>query len=154
MIIRPARHNDMNDLVQLWTEFMDFHTALDPDFKRSSDGARNWVNYITPKLAEDGFQVFVAESNELLVGYVIASIMEYPPITSVRQYGFISDIAVTGEFRRRGIARQLFQTAENWLISTGIKRIELKVDVGNETSRGFWTSVGFSRHTETLIKKY
>jgi hypothetical protein len=37
MEIRPARPEDVPGLVDLWIEFMDFHSALDQDYVRSPD---------------------------------------------------------------------------------------------------------------------
>ena len=154
MIIRRAQSGDIPNLANLWIEFMDFHSDLDSSFVRSDDAANNWANYITSKLLENDIRIFVAESENTLVGYVVASIHEYPPIITLRRYGFITDIAVTALHRRKGIAHKLFQTAEQWLLSEGVPRIELKVDVVNDVSGAFWKNEGFALHTQTLIKKY
>jgi ribosomal protein S18 acetylase RimI-like enzyme len=154
MKIRRAELNDIPGLVNLWIEFMDFHTALDAGFVRSANASENWTAYIKTKLTDNDVRILVAEMEESLVGYVVATVNEYPPIITLTRYGFISDIAVTAEHRQQGIAHQLFETAENWLLSVGVSRIELKVDVLNDVSRSFWEKEGFKRHTETLIKKY
>ena len=49
MEIRPATLKDVPGLVDLWIEFMDFHTALDPDYVRSPDAVENWTAHVTEK---------------------------------------------------------------------------------------------------------
>lgn len=154
MEIRKALLDDVPELINLWIEFMDFHAALDSDFVRSDDAADNWARFINAKFDDNDFRIFVAENVDALVGYVIATVNEYPPIRTLTRYGFVTDMAVTEKYRRRGIARKLFKEAEQWLLSVGVLRIELKVDTLNDTSRAFWKNEGFAVHTETLIKKY
>ena len=81
-------------------------------------------------------------------------LLEYPPITTISHYGFITDIAVGKPYRRGGIGRRLFEAAEHWLLSHGVPQIEVKVDGRNTVSRAFWSAAGFQPHTQTLIKKY
>ena len=96
----------------------------------------------------------MADVGESLAGYAVATVIEYPPIITIDKYGFLQDIAVSAQFRRHGIGRQLFRAAEQWLLARGVPQIEVKVDVLNSVSRAFWDAAGFSRHTETLIKKF
>jgi len=152
--IRRACLEDVPGLVSLWVEFMDYHSALDSDFVRTLDSVEKWTSYISTQIAENAVRIFVAESEAVIVGYIVAMVESYPPIITIKNYGFIQEIAVTEKYRRRGIAHLLFETAEEWLRSVGLQRIELKIDVANELSRSFWKKEGFERHTETLIKKF
>jgi GNAT superfamily N-acetyltransferase len=152
--LREAIPADVHELVELWIEFMDYHSALDPSFVRAPDATTRWADYIAAKLSDPAFQVLVADGGDSLAGYVVATVMEYAPITTIRNYGFVTDIAVREAHRRGGVGRQLFEAAERWLLSRGVSQIEVKVDVLNPVSRAFWNAAGFTPHTETLIKKY
>jgi ribosomal protein S18 acetylase RimI-like enzyme len=154
MEIRQARPEDVPDLVELWLEFMDFHSVLDQDYVRSSDAIENWTKYITDKIADKGFRVFVAVDQESLVGQIVATLREYPPVFTIKRYGFIQEIAIHDGFRRQGIASLLYDAAEDWLIAAGVCRIQTNVDSQNEASRSFWKSAGFGPHTETMIKRF
>lgn len=154
MIVRTATSSDIPALVDLWVEFMDFHTGLDPTFLRSKDATTNWAKYIASKLEDETYRILVAIDGQVLAGYVVAIVQEYPPIRTVQQFGFIQEIAVANQFRRRGIARQLFDSAEKWLLSIGVPQVEVNIDVLNEASQALFRSEGFTRHTETWIKKY
>jgi ribosomal protein S18 acetylase RimI-like enzyme len=154
MEIRPAREEDVSGLVDLWIEFMDFHTALDPDYVRSRDAVENWTAYVSEKISDEKFRIIVAVDRGRLVGHLVATLKEYPPVFTLKNYGFVQEIAVNYAYRRKGVGRRLYAAAEEWLLSAGVSRIQIKVDSDNESSRSFWKAVGFGPHTETLIKKF
>jgi len=151
--VRTAEESDVPGLVELWVEFMDFHTSLDPGFARSSNATANWAEYITSILGDETYRVLVASDGQVLAGYIVAIVQEYPPIRTIEKFGFIQEIAVARRFRRKGIARQLFESAEVWLVGKGVPQVEVKIDVANKASQALFGSEGFVRHTETLIKK-
>jgi GNAT superfamily N-acetyltransferase len=153
MLVRRASPSDVPELVTLWTEFMVHHEALDDSLRRRDDAADLWSQYLVSRLDADRTRVLVAEAEQRLVGYAVATISEYPPIYTETEYGFIQEIVVHQGRRRRGIGRRLVAAAEAWLDGRGIRRIELKVDVLNEASRAFWQAVGYERNTESLLKK-
>ena len=154
MDIREAEPRDMDELVELWIEFMDYHCALDSGFVRASDAAARWADYISTKFRDPEFCVLVADAGKSLAGYVVATVVAYPPIITIDKYGFVQDMAVSESYRRRGTGQLLFEAAKRWLLLQGVPQIEVKVDVLNHVSRAFWGAAGFSPHTETLIKKY
>lgn len=154
MEIRPAGPEDIPGLVDLWIEFMDFHTALDQDYVRSPEAVENWTSYITGKIADENFRVIVAVDQGDLVGHLVATLKEYPPVFTIKSYGFVQEIAVNEKYQRRGVATDLYDAAEEWLLSRGVSRIQINVDSENLASRSFWSSAGFEPHTETLIKKF
>jgi GNAT superfamily N-acetyltransferase len=154
MEIRAARPEDVPGLLAIWLEFMDFHTDLDPDYVRSPDAEENWTRYITEKISDEKFRVIVAVDEGKLVGHAVATLRDYPPVFTIKHYGFVQEIAVNEKYQRQGIARQLYAEAEKWLLARGVSRIQINVDSLNLPSRSFWNSVGFEPHTETLIKKF
>ena len=153
MKIRPAIPSDIPRLLELWTEFMDFHVPFDSAYARSGDAADNWVKYVKSKFSDDNCRLFVAETTGQVVGYVGAVVKEYPPVFEVLKYGFIEEIAVTRVFRQRGIGGQLADAAVNWLQSTGVTELNVKIDVANEASMALFRGKGFEARSQTLTRK-
>jgi GNAT superfamily N-acetyltransferase len=60
------------------------------------------------------------------------------------------DLAVTKQWRRKGIGVQLFNAAKQWFDSSGVKRVEVRVATSNETALGFWRKLGFKPYMETM----
>ena len=154
MKIRRARPEDVPELQVLWVEFMDHHSRLDPDYERRADAVANWLKYLDGKFEDESAAVFVAVDEARIVGYIGALVRTYPPVFTLEKHGYIEEIAVTREFRRRGIATGLWSAAERWLLSRGVERIKVTIDIDNPESRGFFRNRGFGEFTETLIKKY
>jgi GNAT superfamily N-acetyltransferase len=153
MTVREIRPSDVPRLQKLWVEFMNFHSNFDPDFKRSENAEANWAKYIHSKFDKDSETVFVAIEDGDIVGYVGVVVREYPPIFTIKKFGFIEEIAVTSKFRRHGIASQLLLAAEDWLRVRGITQIRVNIDLANKSSQGFFRSHEYLDDTETLLKK-
>jgi GNAT superfamily N-acetyltransferase len=132
---------------------MDYHSCFDPDFKRSEDAVANWAKYIQSKFDKPSETLFVAIRDEEIVGYVGVIVGEYPPIFTIKNFGFIEEIAVTYRYRRQGIASQLLAVAEDWLQARGIRQIRVNIDLANNSSQGFFRHHGYIDDTKTLMKK-
>ena len=151
--IREARPDDIPALQVLWIEFMDYHLAFDPDYTRREDAVERWAEYVGSKFDQESAALFVAVENEMIRGYIGALVRDFPPVFVIEKYGFIEEIAVTREWRRRGIAERLYGAAETWLREQGVDRIRVTIDAANEASQGFFRSRCFLDDTETLTKK-
>jgi ribosomal protein S18 acetylase RimI-like enzyme len=145
---RKALKEDIPKLIELWKEFIDFHGARDPFFSRSKEGPENFGNFLLENLSKDDAIVYVAETKGEEVGYTLAMIQDYPPVFEVKQYGLISDLAVTSKYRRSGIGMHLVSIAKDWFIKKGMVRAEIGVAVTNEISTSFWTKMGFRAYKE------
>ncbi len=146
--IRKAKRSDLDHIVALWKDFSDFHSQLDPHFSRSPRGHVNFKKFASEKMRSRTSQVLVATMNGRAVGYLIASIIKYPPVFKEKQCGFIFDLMVHRDFRRTGIGTKLFSEARNWFIRKKINRIELSVAATNPLATAFWEKMGFKTYVE------
>ncbi|MFQ5975413.1 MAG: ribosomal protein S18-alanine N-acetyltransferase [Candidatus Hydrothermarchaeales archaeon] len=78
---------------------------------------------------------FVAEVNELVVGYVTSRIVE--------GIGHILAIAVDRKYRRRAIGKALMGRVVEYLLNNGIYEIHLEVRISNKSAIKFYKSLGF-----------
>jgi ribosomal protein S18 acetylase RimI-like enzyme len=145
---RVAIKEDIPKLIELWKEFIDFHGARDPFYYRSKEGPENFGNFLLENIFKDDAIVYVAETEREVVGYTLAMIQDYPPVFEIKQYGLISDLAVTAKYRRSGIGMYLVNIARDWFIQKGMIRTEIGVAVTNEISTSFWTKMGFRTYKE------
>jgi len=150
--IRRATADDLPRLVPLWQEFMDYHRAFDPFFTRDEGGHHRWVAFLADKVDTEDWQLLVAEVDGRAVGYLIATVLEYPPVLTVQRYGYLQDVAVTAPHRGRGVGTALYREAERWFRDRGVERVELSVSVHNLRTRDFWRRLGFGEHVERLAR--
>ena len=154
IIVRQARQADVPQILELWKELMDFHSARDGHFVRAEDGHERYGEFISECITADDACVWVAEEKraDKLVAHCLAMIAEYPPVFIHRRYGMIYDLAVTAAHRRRGLGQRLVDKVAAWFIERDITRIEVQFTTTNEVSGAFWTKkVGFQPF---LIRAY
>ena len=151
--IRKALSEDLNAIVSLWQELMDFHKEIDPYFGRSSDGHVLFRDLVSGHIESDDSCLLVAEEEGGgTVGYSLATLARHLPVFENGYYGAILDIAVTERCRRQGIGERLYRQTESWFKRIGIHRIEVRVAVSNEASAAFWWKMDFCPYITTEVK--
>jgi GNAT superfamily N-acetyltransferase len=154
MLIQPAIPDNLESIVALWYEFIEFHRQHDPSFAGSPEAADHYRRFVAEKLADPNWLVLVAVDETSVVGYCLAAIMERPPLYfAVNRYGFVEDMIVTQQYRRRGVGYLLYDRIEAWLKANKVTRIELRATVANEVSQAFWKRAGFKEFVVTLVKE-
>jgi hypothetical protein len=71
MEIRNATEKDLNDIIHLWKDFMDFHVPFDPFWTRSEQGHQNVYKFIRSILKNQNFLILVAVIDNRIIGYQI-----------------------------------------------------------------------------------
>ena len=80
---------------------------------------------------------FVYVSSGLVVGNIGAQ-----PISSKMDIWLIANVAVHPGYRRKGIAKQLVQTALQSVANRGATRVILQVDIDNDDAASLYTQIG------------
>lgn len=86
-------------------------------------------------------KVFVAEVNGIVAGYIHAEkyqTLYFEPMIN------ILGLAVSSEFRRRGIGRMLLKRAERWATEVGIHKIRLNSGASRKEAHSFYRAMGYS----------
>ena len=149
LIVRGARMEDVEPIVVLWREMLDYHTPLDPRFEVSPAASIVMGQWIESALENERSAVFVAETAPgALDGYCHATIQEYPAIVPRVLCGYVSELAVRR--RRAGIGSRLLDTAHVWFREKGITYAEVNVSVKNQVARSFWRKHGYTEFIERL----
>ena len=148
--IRIATRSDLLEVVALWQEHQEYHARCDPYYERSKDANPGFLKYLQENLQKVG--LFVAEIDKRLVGFVLTEIDLRPPCFAKREYGMIDDLAVTEEWRGRGIGQKLVEQAIAWFTEKGIDRIETRVLMSNPLACNFWRQAGFDPYMNCVYK--
>ena len=92
-------------------------------------------------------KVFVAEVNGIVAGYVHAEkyqTLYFEPMIN------ILGLAVSAEFRRRGIGSMLLKHAERWANEEGIHKIRLNSGGSRKEAHSFYRAMGYSNEKEQI----
>lgn len=67
--------------------------------------------------------------------------------------GWVYYLAVAASYQRRGVARALMTTAENWCAAAGMPRLNLMVRTGNAPVLGFYARLGYRLSDVVVLQK-
>ena len=153
MEIIEATEEHVKGIIELWKNLMDYHKVLNPFHDRREDAHLSWVKYLRNHMGSEEARVLVALDQGGAIGYVIGNIKEGPPIFQANKFGFISDMHIMANYRRKGIGENMLTDMLGWYKFLGIERIELRVEPTNEIGMAFWAKQGFKEHVRTLYLK-
>ncbi len=151
--LRPARTSDEP---AIWRATMETVWRDVPEDERDGlDRARfeaRFREYAADFVEGRRGERFVAEDAEgRFLGYMILG--EITPFTSPRPVGFVYDIWVAPEHRRRGVGRSLLREAERWARAKGYAAIKLEVADANAPAAALYRSAGYRAERVYLAKR-
>lgn len=150
MEITSATEKYIPEIVELWKKFMDFHKDIDTRFPMSAGAQEQQEKHLMDSLESKDARLLVVLDNGHAVGYSLAEIHKYPPIFAREIYGYISDMFIQTEYRRKGIGGQMVAKIFEWFESRNIERIELSVAARNQVGYSFWRKQGFKDYAHRL----
>lgn len=151
--IRAGAQGDLPEMLRLWREMMDFHAQVEPRFRPlpSPEGERAWENHLSENIWDnDDWGVFVAEEDGKLLGHTMGMLRDQVPVFEAERYGYITDIVVDPEARRRGVGEALFEALKDWFRERDASHLQLQVAHNNSTSQAFWRAVGCTDYMDML----
>ncbi len=105
------------------------------------DDSRNGIERFLKRNPET---CFVAENSGEVIGVIIAG--------NDGRRGYIYHIAVNPEYRRKGIAKALVNSALKALRDLGINKTALVVFERNADGNAFWESIGFTSRDDLVYR--
>jgi len=142
-ILRAAEPSDLEPLISMWREFMDFHASHDPEFAIKAESETIRRQFLTSKLAEPDTLVLIATLEKKAVGYAIGDIRSRPPVFALTRFGHIADLYVVPNQQRSGLGSRMLQECLSWFKARGLGRVEVRTLSSNPISNSFWAKHGF-----------
>jgi GNAT superfamily N-acetyltransferase len=140
--VRAAKAADEPVIVALAKEEMAEQARMDPRFRLRADAMSRYAIYLRDRLREIDAAVFVAEETGRVIGVVVGSIRVQEAFFELRRHGYVSDLMVVPDARRRGVGRALWQRVSLWFKSLGISTVRLHVAAKSAEARAFWQREG------------
>ncbi len=150
-MIRKGNMQDINDIIDLWQEMMDFHIQRSDLYQLKHNAREIYTEYIKNLFKHPDYIILVHEAGNKVVGYLIAMESFDPPVYAERT-GLILEICVDENYRNKGIGKNLISKIEDNFIEKGIKRAECMVSDFNEVSKGFWFKRGYKPYNLMCVK--
>lgn len=140
MIYRKYENRDISDVRDILENDLGYNCELDKLYNR-----------IDEMLKRGNYQIFVACDGDKVVGYV--GCVSYLAFELDNEGMKIIALAVSKEYRRKGIGAQLLKTAEQWAKENNIEVILLNSGLPRKNAHAFYESQGYFKKSYGFIKK-
>ncbi|MFI5134891.1 MAG: GNAT family N-acetyltransferase [Chitinophagales bacterium] len=133
MIIREASIADLNQLAKLFDAYRQF-------YRKNSDVEAARI-FLTERMNKNESVIYVADADGALTGFV----QLYPLFSSTRmkRLWLLNDLFVHPDFRRRGIAKQLFEKCFQLMRETNACGVMLETENKNFIGNKLYQQLGF-----------
>lgn len=154
--IRPFVLADLDQLIELWKglQISQVDPLMDePAHLTTEENVARCREFVTTVHGEDKNQILVAELDGKLIGYTIFRKQVDFPLETAYKWAMITDLCISPEHRRKGIATELLQRSIQHLKSSGVTHVRINVLQNNKAAISLYHKLGFEDHTLTLQKR-
>ena len=148
--IEPVTLDQLPAVLPLWRESMAYHAGLVPFFQPAPDGEAAWERHVAVALAKGEGLLLAAWAADEPAGLILGQLQSFAPIFRPGKLGYVSDLYVQSEYRRRGLGRLLFLALRDWLADQGATALDLQVYTANQEAMAFWRKMGFESYAERM----
>ncbi len=150
MELRQATLEDVEIIVKMWVEFMEYHKniiekepRLAASLEKIPDATRPFAEWTKKNILGENSKINIAEVNGEPAGYSLISIDDNVPIFKINKIGHIRDLFVRKQFRGRGISSKFRDLAYEWFKENGITQVKLNVYPQNDHAHNIYKKWGF-----------
>ncbi|MBI5393396.1 GNAT family N-acetyltransferase [Candidatus Woesearchaeota archaeon] len=161
MIIKKAKINDIPIIVRLWYEFMNEHNKIIisenselKDFEIKEERMQdNYEEFLRTHIESFDGTVFIALENEEIIGYILIFIKDEIPIYKNKKIGYISDLYVKKELRKKAVGSKLKDKSFGWFKEKGIKFVAVPMYPDNKHAHSIYKKWGFFDYKLEMRRK-
>lgn len=141
VIYHLADEGDLPEIARMYEKLDRFFRSLSYRFPEVENVGQLWLDSFRRSLGR--FSVLhVAQSNDVLVGFVLGRVKRVAPYLGGVMVGELSDIWVEPQARQLGVGKQLARLTFDWLKAQGVHSVEVQILEGNQSSIAFFRSLG------------
>jgi aminoglycoside 6'-N-acetyltransferase I len=140
MIIRSVKKSDLNR----WAEL---RNKLWPDSLESHKSELN--DYFNGR-SNDIVKVFVAETQEEIVGFIELNLRNFAEGSTARFVPYIEGWLIEKRYQNQGIGNSLIQKAEQWATESGFNELASDTELENKKSITIHGKLGF-KEVERIV---
>lgn len=147
--IRRARLSERDAVLEMWLRLIEHHRRLDPDYPLPPGLRMGLRSEIDRGLTRPNCAIWLAQAGSSPLGFCFAESEDPDGRGDPSSVGWIHELWVEPQWRRRGVAAALLRPALGFLAERG-SRISVRVESANADAIGFWRSRGFRPRAQVL----
>ena len=150
ILIHPASSDNLPNLSALWYEKAVILSQQNRRWQPNEQLRAHWEQQAKTLLEDENARVLVAETNTLLMGYIVGFIRPAPSGIASTSIGVIDDLAIDVHRYHGGVARSLVAVLRQWFAEREITHIAVNVPRRDAIAQAFWRAYGVSEWMERL----
>ncbi len=153
MEIRQATIKDFDGILNIKLEAKEEEREFNQFLKPVRDVKEHYEKYLRNDLSSEWRAVLVAEENSKIIGLVVGKIYRTLKISGYERSGYISNVYIRKEFRRKGIACELVEEVIKWFKQKEATNITLEIYKNNKPAIDLYHKLGFIDHCIAMKKQ-
>ncbi|MBD3164279.1 GNAT family N-acetyltransferase [Candidatus Woesearchaeota archaeon] len=117
------------------------------------DNKEDYFNYLKKDIKYINRGLFIVVKGKKIVGMILAQYFKPLPISKYSRKGYISNLYILKEYRKKGLGGKLIETALDWLKNNKTKHVSLEIHVDNKKALQLYRKFGFKDYTVKLSKE-
>ncbi|MBG9453230.1 GNAT family acetyltransferase [Lysinibacillus sphaericus] len=149
MNIKVATLEDIPQIEILYEELFLEMSKLQPKYIAP---AKQDVGFLTNTISEEKSDIFVAEIDNSIAGFLLIQELTTPPYSCIVQhnYAYIMDVIVGEQYQSKGIGSVLLQEAKKWAKERKLDHLELSVLAENSGAFALYKRHGYKEASRTM----
>lgn len=157
-MIKPAENKDIPEIVNLFSELLELHKTIDPDYYQYEADYTSKLNSWAEQILNSTTQfilVFTDKVNdeERVLGFISGYIKYLFPWYKIKSVGHISFLVVGKKYQNKGIGKNLEEAALKWFKERNLQYIEVYTNENNTAGIKAWNSYNYSPFNKFLRKR-
>jgi len=154
ILIRKAGMSDVKGLAELYLQFWEKHSNMDPLTKlKTKPTLRNNIHEAKKDVKKKNNVIFVALIDDKIAGYIEIYIKKNFRMFRIKEYAYIDSATTHKDYRGLGVARMLTEASIKYLKEKKIKYVRVNVYTSNKIALKVWRKLGFRPQSIKMIKE-
>jgi GNAT superfamily N-acetyltransferase len=141
VVVRPGTLEDFKRIEPLWISLYKNQRDQQMLIEVPANGFQSWSSSMTVALGRFSC-LFIAECEGELAGFLAGRIRTTPPYFGGIPVGFLSEIFIVEQHRKKGIARRMMLAGLEWCRVQKVSRVEAQILTRNKASRNMCADLG------------
>jgi ribosomal protein S18 acetylase RimI-like enzyme len=153
MIIRRAKQEDFEDLKEIKLLSKKEEFKYSDSIRLVEENKEHYHKYLEKDLRYENRGLFIAIEKKKIIGMILAQYFKPLPISKYKKKGYISNLYILEQYRKKGIGKKLIERSLDWLKKNNTEYVSLEIHIDNEDAKKIYKKFGFKNYTLKMVRE-